>query len=241
MLVFIYMFVFDPDSKADWLLAAVQIDIWRFRLDKDASLLSNCLNEQEIQRANRFHFPKHQQRFRVARAIMRHILSRYLNIDAKEVTFQYDKVGKPSLKANLPLTFNLSHTGDYACLGVGLETAIGIDIEQFSARDYIGIGQHVFSVEEQKHLSAVPHSLLPMAFFSLWSQKEAVIKCNGLGMRYPLKQLTLPLFSPPGHQFIDIIDKQQRQIQRFTPYLGTEAALCCHPTVTDIRTFEWEN
>lgn len=241
MLVLIFMFSFVSGSQADWQLDATQIDIWRFHLDEDPSLLSNCLNEQEIQRANRLHFAKHQRRFRVARATLRTILSRYLKIDASDVIFQYDEGGKPSVKAPIALTFNLSHTSDYACIGVGLETQIGIDIERYSARDYLGIAQHVFSEDERRELEALPSYILPLAFFSLWSQKEAVIKCNGLGMRYPLKQLSLPLFTQQGHLFTDVVDKQLRQICRFTPYVGTAAAICCHPAITHFRTFDWQN
>ena len=60
-------------------------------------------------------------------------------------------------------------------------------------------------------------------------------------MRYPLKQLSLPFFTQLGHQFTDVVDKQLRQIQRFTPYVGTAAALCCHPDITNFRAFNWEN
>lgn len=235
------MSLFVSDSKADWQLDTAQVDIWRFKLDIDPSPLSSCLNDEEIQRVNRLYFAKHQRRFQVARATVRIILGRYLNMNANDITFKYDSGGKPSLNASTSLTFNLSHTGDYACLGVGLEMPIGIDVEQFSARNYMGISGHVFSDKEQQQLIQVPEYLLPFTFFSLWSQKEAVIKCNGLGMRYPLKLLTLPPFSPPGHQFIDVIDQEQRQIHRFTPYIATAAALCSHPTVTNIRYFDWQS
>jgi 4'-phosphopantetheinyl transferase len=233
------MFPFVSDSQADWQLATAQIDIWRFRLYQDPTSLSSCLSKHEIERAKRFHFPKHQRRFQVARATLRHILSHYLTIKPEAITFQYEPNGKPTVVSPLPLTFNLSHTGDYACLGIGLSMPLGIDVEQFSARHYLGIGRHVFSKTEQQQLQNIPDYLLPLAFFSLWSQKEAVIKCIGLGMKYPLKELTLPLFSSPGEVFIDAVDNKPRKIYRFTPFIGTAAAICCHPHVTTLRFFDW--
>lgn len=241
MPVLIFMSLFVSDSQADWQLVTTQVDIWRFHLNTDAGSISSCLSYEEVERANRFHFPVHQRRFRIARATMRTILGRYLDIKAKDITFYYEKGGKPSVRLKTPIMFNLSHTGDYACLGVGLKTAIGIDIESYSGRNYTGIASHVFSGQEQQHLAQIPPFLLPMAFFSLWSQKEAVIKCNGLGMRYPLQTLSLPIFSPPGYQFIDGVDNQPLQLQRFTPYIATAAAVCTHPDVNNIRFFDWQH
>ena len=94
------------------------------RLEKLASLLS----EDEIIRANRYHFPEHKRRFLVARGCLREILGSYLAISPEKIEFIYSERGKPSI--NYQLQFNLSHSEDMAICGLTLTARIGVDLEK---------------------------------------------------------------------------------------------------------------
>ncbi|MDF1677122.1 MAG: phosphopantetheine-protein transferase, partial [Legionellaceae bacterium] len=123
-----------------------RIDIYCFPLNTPLPAPGTALlSDEEKKRADRFHFEHHQHHFRRARLMLRVLLANYLNVSPKSLTFDYGKHGKPYLPEHPTLEFNLSHSGEYALLAVGKHHPLGIDIERFSERPYIGIGKHVFS------------------------------------------------------------------------------------------------
>ncbi|MDX2345719.1 MAG: 4'-phosphopantetheinyl transferase superfamily protein [Legionella sp.] len=216
-------------------LNTARIDIYCFRLDvalPESGM--KLLSHEEQKRADRFHFKHHQHYFRRARVTLRQILANYLNKKPENLIFSYGKHGKPYLSEHPNLEFNLSHSNTHALLAVGQTHPLGIDIERFSARPYIGIGQHVFSDKENAELKALPHALKPLMFFNVWAQKEAFIKLLGLGLSYPTTQLTVPGLSQSAHQFLDPIYKNNWTLLPFMPKIGYAAALCCHPSIQDI-------
>ncbi|WP_133129611.1 4'-phosphopantetheinyl transferase family protein [Legionella yabuuchiae] len=226
--------IFTPIPINDCSLAPNRIDVWQFPLTLNVEAFKDLLQKEELDRAARFHFPIHRKRHIVAHTLVRCILSRYLNCSGNSLNFSYNAHGKPGLE-DQDLQFNLSHSRDLALLVVGVQHPVGIDLEYFSARPYEGIGQHIFSESENKALSQLPHTLRPLGFFHLWTQKEALIKACGLGLSYPTKQLTLPLL-PPVHQSIyDSLHNTTWQLHSFMPTVACCAAICYHPTISEIR------
>lgn len=87
--------------------------------------------------------------------------------------------GKPLLEgAAAEWGFNLSHAGDYAVAALARGVSIGVDLESTARKVDIGrLGQRVFSAGEQALVRAGGRE----AFFTLWSQKEALLKALGCG------------------------------------------------------------
>lgn len=228
--------LFKDFNHKDCILHNQRIDIWQYPLHTEFDEARSLLSEDELARAKRYYFPRHQRRFTIARAMLRLILARYLQIPAKQIKFTYNSHGKPEL-INLPsLQFNLSHSQDLALLAIGNNFPLGIDLEFFSARPYEGIGRHIFSTEENQALSDLPNSLKPLGFFHLWAQKESLIKACGLGLSYPTKQFDLlPILPPANHQIIDPQYQQSWKIKSFMPQIGCCAAVCVHQAVNEIR------
>lgn len=227
---------FIPLNIDHCVLKDTQIDIYFFSLtEKLPESILDILNAKEQERANRLHFKHHQHHFKRARFMLRHLLSNYLNQPAKEIVFAYEKHGKPYLVEHPHVQFNLSHSGEYALLAVGQTHPLGIDIERYSARPYLGIGRHVFSSTENNHLKNLPDSLKPLMFFNTWAQKEAFIKLLGLGLSYPTTELTVPGLTQSPHEFLDPIDKNTWALLPFMPHIGYAAALCCHPSIQTIQ------
>ncbi|MDI9817783.1 MULTISPECIES: 4'-phosphopantetheinyl transferase superfamily protein [unclassified Legionella] len=203
-----------------------RIDIWEFSLEILPSGAKLLLSEDELNRARRFYFPHHQRRFIVARAMLRVILARYLQLDAASLAFTYSKHGKPRIENPVGLEFNLSHSGDIALLAIGQESPLGVDIEFFSSRPYAGIASHSFSSNETDTFSNLPKYLKPLAFFHVWAQKEALIKACGLGLSYPTRQFDVPVV-PPTHDLVDdTLHRKQWRITSFMPRVACSAALC---------------
>ncbi len=223
-----------PDIHS-YLLEPTQIDIYSFRLDTPLPHLGiHYLSAEEKKRADRFHFKHHQHHFKRARCILRLILSKYLEQSPESLHFDYGKHGKPFLPEYPFISFNLSHSNTHAMLAIGKTHPLGIDIERFSERPYTGIGQHVFSEQENKQLETLPNALKPLMFFNTWAQKEAFIKLLGLGLTYPTAKLTVPGLSNTAHQFLDPIYQKTWMLLPFMPQIGYAAALCYHPSIQHI-------
>ena len=210
------------------------LDIWQFSLKTPCHNDElKCLSEDERARAQRFYFERHRRRFNVARVRLRQILARYLNEHPATLNFQYHAHGKPYLTS--ALQFNLSHSEDLALLAVCLDHPVGIDIEFYSARPFIGIGQHLFSDEENHVLKTLPHTLKPLCFFHLWAQKEAVIKAVGTGLSYPTPSIVVPTLPPTHQHMLKTLDGQSWKIDAFSPVISARAAVCYHPSISKIR------
>ncbi len=212
-----------------------RIDIWQYPLTSDCSFARTFLSPDELIRADRYYFTRHQRRFTIARAMLRLILSRYCDIPARELIFHHNQYGKPELLHRPELQFNLSHSGDTALLAIGKEKPLGIDLEFFTARPYIGIGNNMFSTEENRSFKGVVERLKPLAFFNIWAQKEALIKACGMGLSYPTQTFTVPAYPTPHQIVFDTLHEKKWQMITFQPHVSCCAALCCHLEVKDIR------
>ncbi|OGV50029.1 MAG: hypothetical protein A3F46_05990 [Legionellales bacterium RIFCSPHIGHO2_12_FULL_42_9] len=223
-------------STNDCLLQAGRVDVWQFPLHDAPTWAYALLNQAEQERANRYHFPKHQRRFTAARAMLRLILARYLKIDPRILTFTHNKHGKPYLNHNTEnVQFNLSHSKDGALLAIGKNDELGIDLEYFSKRSFRGIAEHVFSLKEIHALTQLPEESQPLAFFTIWAQKEAFIKAVGMGLAYPLKEFDVPAHPGANSKLIDPLTKKTWHLISFMPEAACCAAVCVDPSVTEIR------
>lgn len=227
--------LFASMSAKDCHLQYERIDIWEFGLENLPDSASSFLAADELARAQRFHFPRHQRRFTIARAMLRVVLGHYLQQNARELTFTYNQHGKPQVINACNLQFNLSHSGELALLAIGQQFPLGIDLEFFSARPYEGIAKHSFSSKESACFSTLPGYLKVLAFFHVWAQKEALIKACGLGLAYPIQQFDVPVLPPTDELVADELHKTHWKMTSFMPTAGCCAALCYAPHIREIR------
>ncbi len=211
-----------------------RIEIWAFPLTVPPSSASDLLNSEEQARAKRFYFLHHQRRFTTGRAMLRLILGHYLDQNAKELRFTYTKHGKPSVENSQNLQFNLSHSKEFALLAVSKKFPLGIDLEFFSLRPYAGIANTLFSSREKQAFFQLPTSFRPLAFFTIWSQKEAFIKACGLGLSYPTQRFDVPVMATTPSLIYDPFHEKSWVISPFMPQLACSAALCHHPDIAEI-------
>ena len=100
------------------------------RVDLDGG--RELLSPDERERAARFHFEQHRRRYLIAHIALHRILSRYLQIDPAQLSFDLGSNGKPKLPAALGssgIEFNLSHSNEMALLAVNRIGEVGVDIE----------------------------------------------------------------------------------------------------------------
>ena len=178
------MLTAQPSSQLE--LRADRLDVWVANLDLpaiDMASLTQCLAADELERARRFRFRRHQRRYVVAHGFLRRLLARYLNVCPHEVRFEYGPYGKPYLPDFRRVGFNLSHSDQLAVVAVALGRDVGVDVErvrpEFASPD---IAAQFFAPAEQAALNRLHASAYVQAFFACWTRKEAYIKAVGLGL-----------------------------------------------------------
>ncbi len=181
---------------ADVALTTNQADIWRINLTVDPDLVQSAftyLSADEAQRASRFHFETDRDHFVVAHACLRRILARYLPNEPRSINFSVNEYGKPFLP-NREVQFSLSHSGEYALVGVIRERNIGVDVEQIRTGIEIeSLAGRYFSPLEVSEWMALPPEQRTLGFFNGWTRKEACIKAQGMGLSLPFDSFDVSL------------------------------------------------
>lgn len=182
-------------------LGAKDVHIWRASLEQTPVVverLCQLLSNDELQRAERFHFEKDRKHFITARGCLRVILSRYLGVSSAKLRFSYGVNGKPRLVTSSAqkrtVYFNLAHSGCFALYALTCIGEIGVDVErirpEFTGED---IAKRFFSPVEVASLNEVAAELRHEAFFNCWTRKEAFIKATGVGLSLSLDQFDVTL------------------------------------------------
>ncbi len=223
------------------ILSALHGDIHVLHASLDAEFQNlpewyTLLSQDERQRAARFHFALHRDRFIVARGILRRLLGHYLDVLPERIAFRYGLNNKPALLGDL-VHFNISHSEDRALFAFSATTALGVDIE--AIRPLPGILQlarTAFSIAEQKALNALAPELQRQAFFRCWTRKEAFIKALGQGVSYPLDQFSVSLDEPARILHVETEPNAPAQwtLQHLTPhddFVGAIATRQLHPRI----------
>lgn len=153
---------------------------------------AHFLSPDEMKRAERYRFPEHQRRFIVSRAVIRQILSFYLNIAPEKISFSYGEHGKPALLAPLSgsLEFNVAHSDDLAVYAVARHP-VGIDIEKIKDSYELGLPARFFSSDECESLQRLSEVDRVVAFYQIWARKEAIIKASGKGLATSLSSFSV--------------------------------------------------
>lgn len=143
--------------------------------------------KQEI--ISKYHKKEDAKRALISDVLLRRIICSDLGIENKDIVFDRNEYGKPSLKDYPDYYFNISHSGDWVvCCTCNFP--IGVDVEQIKPIDFT-IAKRFFSTNEYKNLmNKNVQQRLPY-FFELWTLKESYIKAIGKGLSIPLNSFTL--------------------------------------------------
>ncbi len=180
-----------------------EIHIWRADVAAKPEALAYCatlLSGDETVRADRFVFAQDRNRYVATRALLRHLLARYLDVLPASLHFGYAPQGKPYLDSPAhasTLQFNVAHSGDLALVGVSRVRCVGVDVERIRPEvDFRALARSVFSPAEQSLLEQLPDDAARTAFFTAWARKEAFVKALGDGISFSLARVTVTLL--PG-------------------------------------------
>ncbi|HJT27362.1 MAG TPA: 4'-phosphopantetheinyl transferase superfamily protein [Pyrinomonadaceae bacterium] len=239
-----------PEETTTWTeppqspsLEAHTVHVWRISLDQPDDRLARfrrTLEPDELNRASRFHFEKHQRHFIVARGFLRSVVARYLETRPEALQFSYGAYGKPGLASEHVLRFNLSHSHEVALLAVALDAELGVDVEHIRA-DFASeeIARRFFSRAEVEVFNALPKEEQVEAFFRCWTRKEAYIKAIGKGLSQALDafDVTLAPDVQPALLRVEGDDASRWLLRNVDVGEGYAGALAVERPVAEVRSF----
>lgn len=109
-----------------------------------------------------------------------------LNKTFYDENIRYTEFKKPYFP-NESLQFNISHSGNIVVCVIA-DKEVGIDIEILKEMDIEDFKSQMTAMEWKKILSSAD---LKSSFFSYWTQKEAVMKAQGMGLFLPLSSFEI--------------------------------------------------
>src|SRR5207302_8233420 len=130
----------------------------------------------------------------------------------------------------IELHINLAPSDGLALVAVTRVCPVGVDVERIRPlRDAEGIIERFFSPRESAALKALPADQKPVAFFNLWTRKEAWLKATGDGIGESLNQSEVSLLPDEPARFLSILGDTQVAaawtLQDLSPAAGFKAAL----------------
>jgi 4'-phosphopantetheinyl transferase len=169
-----------------------EVALWFVSLQEPSSTIeaaASILSPEEMQRADRFRFSLHRNRFVLVHAALRHNLCIYSACPASSIDFTISPHGKPSLvnrnKGEVgEIEFNLSHSEDLAVVAVSFGSVLGVDVEQVREMpDWPQMARQFFSDAEIAAIERVPSHEASTMFLRFWTRKEALLKAMGTGLQ----------------------------------------------------------
>jgi 4'-phosphopantetheinyl transferase len=213
---------------------AQSVDVWTLRLDASASVsraFRDLLSSDEILRADRFAFERLRSSFAVSHGALRVLLAQYMKCSPRELKFTSGPKGKPALRGNSQLQFNMAHSGGLAVYAFLLGSEIGVDIEEVRGfGDFEQIAARYFCrAEASQLLSIVGRKQREEAFYRCWTRKESYLKAVGEGLSVPLDQFQVTLLPDSPVRFIHIGNQTSEAsswtLQHLEPAPGYTGAL----------------
>lgn len=207
---------------------SVEIEVTSFSLDDERGLplplARSWLSEDELERAARFRFEKHRDRYLRGRGMVRALLAARLGKSPRELAFSIGEKGKPRLVGPGP-GFNLSHSEDRAVLAVGDVRDIGVDIERYDrCVDVDGLARRCFRESEIAWMGAFPPAERHRAFFRIWTAKEARMKASGEGFSLEPKRIELSFGNGFPHRVVEPLEPSAHLVSLALP--GEDVACC---------------
>lgn len=136
------------------------------------------ISDERIKKIQRYHFDDDKVISLFTELFIREQISNDLKIPFKEISFSYNKYGKPYLNGFENYFFSVSHSKDMIAYASD-SSPIGVDI-QYMSQINLNICKLFFHSEE---FDFIKKSTNPeVDFYKIWTAKEAYSKKTGMGL-----------------------------------------------------------
>lgn len=229
------------------ILSPAEVHIWTARLPSAPfQEIATTLSPEECARACRFHRTADRFRYVFAHAVLRDVLSRYLDCPPGDVRFATNPFGKPFLDetngGKVP-EFNLSHAGELVLVGVCESRRVGVDVEEIRPMDDLSsIAESHYTPRECAFIFGQAPEARARAFFRCWTRKEAYVKALGKGLSIRLNSFETnmqPELGRSPHNRPRSADGANWQLADLDVPEGYTAAVAVETGMDSLVYFEW--
>ena len=179
-------------------LASDALHVWRIQTHQPEDAvgrLERSLASEEARKANAYLRETDRRRYVIAHGALREILAGYLAQAPRDLSIECAAAGKPFLvddREERPLRFSLSHSGEWALVGVALSAEVGVDVERIDpAVSVDAVVARFFSRGEIEAFRTIGAEQRVAAFFAAWTRKEAYVKARGEGVLSRLRRFSV--------------------------------------------------
>ena len=179
-----------------------EVQLWRVELTDAVSIISTyatLLTPEEQNRASRRRCGQVRDQFVLARACLRILLGRVLEIDPRQVPISESSYGKPETPAinGRSVSYNVAHSQGTILIALCRRGAVGVDVEHLDrATDIMEVAHASFTPNETTKLAfSEDPDQRKLAFYRCWTQKEAIVKADGRGLSLSLSTFEVPIHS----------------------------------------------
>lgn len=124
---------------------------------------------------NNYHLQRDKVTAFTSALLKYYYLPEMLGIKPSQINIAINRYGKPYLPSHPEVDFSISHSGEYVALAVTFGKRIGIDIELIDENIELSSASIVFSKSECNLVKNYAD------FFTIWTKKEAYLKCIRVG------------------------------------------------------------
>ena len=161
-----------------------ELHLWLAPVQHDEAWLEDVaegLRGDDLMRFRSLSVRSTRNRFLTSRWLLRTLLGQYLNATPSDIAFKFGAHGKPLLRDDASLHFNISHSRNYSLLAFSREHALGIDIEERSREvSEHRLAMRYFSEPERELMETFDKT--KQGFLEIWTRKEAILKARGDGL-----------------------------------------------------------
>jgi 4'-phosphopantetheinyl transferase len=163
-----------------------EVHIWTVSvqgIEEKLHHLKSLLTEEESAKLSFYKFEHTQHSYIATQAVLRVLLSLYLDINPREVRMGARSKGKPFLIHDRQIFFNISNSDGLCVFAFSGDGEVGIDLERIRQMpDIEQLIQKNMTSREKEYVLKDPEKKLPR-FFRFWTFKESYLKAIGEGMR----------------------------------------------------------
>lgn len=216
------------------------VHLWYLHMpDCQATAFEQLLDSTELERAARFRFAKHRERYIIGRGILRHILGLYTTIPPHQIQIAYGPHGKPYLGSNpLDLHFNVSHSEDMAIYAFTINKEIGVDIQHMEPLFKDALAKRFFHPDEYAQLMQLSDQERITAFYRLWAYKEALIKAVGKGLFVPHDKLVI---NPEKLSQSILFEQKEYRLEWVESDPHYQSAFAIQTPIDHVITWQWSS
>ena len=174
----------EPVTWISWSVCACTDALMVFRFELTGEVLANVvptfLQPDEVDRAQRYRQPADRNRFMYTRHLLRMLLGQYTRRAPATIGITTGLNQKPELSDSSGWHMNVSHAGDWILIAIST-SSIGVDVEWINPRfAFADLLPTSYCEAERQHIQSEPEPRL--AFYQLWTRKEALIKATAKGL-----------------------------------------------------------